>query len=557
MTFNAIYQSCIGNFSCKPIHLARHTSIKPNRRALIAILLYLVWIVYFSVDAYYTEKRHLIEDIDATLMRSAVSIPMLLPEGFHHKGMNADSVSVKEDWSNIIRFSQFADIAKLKYLYSMILVDGKVLDTASNATEEERKTGVNLSTYLYHYDDAPPAVYKAFETGEIIYSEYSDKWGQFRSVFVPMTSKDGLRYVVAADIEISHIKALLRQSLLKSLFYGALFLLFIIPFQIAYNWQMILANKILEQTVSERTQELQSKHDETQEILNSSSDIIMLTDGERIDAANSAFHKFFGTTSLAEFDARGLKLVDYLLRYQHIDDTEERSHPLEWIEKMKNLPDNERLVILKSESEGAPSVFRININPAGKRFAVSLTDVTQLTRKSEQYLYLATHDSLTSCFNRSYFEAELAASIVRVKRYHSAVSVALLDIDHFKNFNDNYGHPVGDVVLIEFTKLISRSIRTGDLLARWGGEEFVLLLPDSDLESAHKAADKLRHLIAKTDLAKVPSRVTVSIGVIQLAEDDAVKSIMDRVDHALYEAKESGRNRVVSHIKTIEGTETL
>ncbi len=530
---------------------------KPERRALIAILLYLVWIVYFTVDAYYTEKRHLTEDIDATLMRSAMSIPMLLPEGFHHKGMNAESVSAKEDRSNIIRLSQFADVAKIKYLYSMIQVDGNIFFTASSGTEEERRTGVNLTSYFDHYNDAPPAIYKVFKSGEISYAEYRDKWGHFRSVFVPMTSKDGLRYVVAADIEISHVKAVLKHTLMKNLFYGALFLLFIIPFQIAYNWQMIQANKMLEKTVSERTQELQSKNDETQEILNSSSDIILLTDGERIDAANTAFHKFFGTSSLAEFEARGLKLSDYLLLYQHNDDAEDRSQPFEWMEKLKNLPDNERLVTLKSESEGLHSIFRININPAGKRFVVSLTDVTQLARKSEQYHYLATHDTLTGCHNRNYFEHELNDAIYRVKRYHSAVSVAMLDIDHFKEFNDNYGHPVGDIVLIELTDLISRSIRSGDLFARWGGEEFVLLLPDSDLESAHSAADKLRHLIAKADLLKVPSRVTVSIGVIQLAEDDTIKSIMERVDKALYAAKESGRNRVVSHIKAGEGTETL
>ena len=528
---------------------------KPDRRALIAILLYLVWIVYFTVDAYYTEKRHLTEDIDATLMRSAMSIPMLLPEGFHHKGMNAGSVSAKEDWSNIIRLSQFADVTKLKYLYSMILVDGKVLLPASSSTKEEQRTGVDLTTYLYHYDDAPPAVYKAFKTGEITYSEYSDKWGQFRSVFVPMTSKDGLRYVVAADIEISHIKALLRHSLMKNLFYGALFLLFILPFQLAYNRRMIQANRMLEQTVSERTRELQSKNDEMQEILNSSSDIILLTDGERIDAANTAFHKFFGTSSLAEFEARGLKLSDYLLLYRHNGGAEDRLQPFEWIEKLKNLPDNERLVTLKSESEGVHSIFRININPAGKRYVVSLTDVTQLARRSEQYRYLAIHDTLTGCHNRTYFEHELNDAIARVKRYHSAVCVAMLDIDHFKEFNDNYGHLVGDTVLIELTDLITTSIRSGDLFARWGGEEFVLLLPDSDLESAHDAAEKLRHLIAKTDFDKVPSRVTVSIGVIRLAEDDTIKSIMERVDHALYSAKESGRNRVVSDSKESAVTE--
>ncbi|MDA3945488.1 MAG: GGDEF domain-containing protein [Helicobacteraceae bacterium] len=523
---------------------------KPDRRALIAILLYLVWIVYFTVDAYYTEKRHLIEDIDATLLQSAMSIPILLPEGFHHKGMNADSVSAKEDWSNIIRLSQFADIVKLKYLYSMILVDGKTFFTASNGTEEERSTKVNLVTYFEYYDDAPSELHKAFESGEISYVEYRDKWGYFRSVFVPMTSKDGLCYIVAADIDISNIETLLRNSLLKNLFYGALFLLFIIPFQIAYNWRMILANKMLEKTVSERTQELQSKNDETQEILNSSSDIIMLTDGERIDAANTAFHKFFGTTSLAEFDARGLKLSDYLLLYRHNDDKEKHFQPLEWIEKMKNLPDNDRLVTLKSESTGVHSVFRININPAGKRFVVSLTDVTQLTRTSEQYRYLATHDPLTSCFNRNYLEAELADSLARVKRYHSAVSVAMLDIDHFKEFNDNYGHLTGDVVLIGLSDLITISIRSCDLFARWGGEEFVLLLPDSDLESAHNAADKLRLLVAETDFPKAPTRLTISIGVTQLAEDDTIKSIMERVDHALYSAKARGRNRVVSQPKS-------
>jgi diguanylate cyclase (GGDEF)-like protein len=126
----------------------------------------------------------------------------------------------------------------------------------------------------------------------------------------------------------------------------------------------------------------------------------------------------------------------------------------------------------------------------------------------------------------------------------------MLDIDHFKEFNDNYGHLTGDVVLIGLSDLITISIRSCDLFARWGGEEFVLLLPDSDLESAHNAADKLRLLVAETDFPKAPTRLTISIGVTQLAEDDTIKSIMERVDHALYSAKARGRNRVVSQPKS-------
>jgi diguanylate cyclase (GGDEF)-like protein len=120
----------------------------------------------------------------------------------------------------------------------------------------------------------------------------------------------------------------------------------------------------------------------------------------------------------------------------------------------------------------------------------------------------------------------------------------MFDIDHFKEINDGYGHAVGDEVLVELSGLVRRNIRSADLFARWGGEEFMVLLPHTDLGGAASMAEKLRESVETHSFPGV-ARVTCSFGVAGFTEIDDATVILKRVDDALYEAKETGRNRVV------------
>ncbi len=157
----------------------------------------------------------------------------------------------------------------------------------------------------------------------------------------------------------------------------------------------------------------------------------------------------------------------------------------------------------------------------------------------------ASHDHLTGLFNRETFEQMIHAEILRTERYGTRFSMIMLDIDHFKPINDRYGHAIGDEVLIRFARTVKEQTRATDTLSRWGGEEFMLLLPETDIEGAAQLAEETRQRVAKVDFPEV-GQVTVSLGVAEYRPPENARNLLKRLDDALYEAKEGGRNRVVT-----------
>jgi len=155
----------------------------------------------------------------------------------------------------------------------------------------------------------------------------------------------------------------------------------------------------------------------------------------------------------------------------------------------------------------------------------------------------ATTDPLTGLFNRLKFNEALASEMLRAERYNSPLSLILYDVDHFKAVNDTHGHQAGDKVLVNLSRLASASIRHSDLLARWGGEEFVILVPGCDAAMAREAAEKLRTAISDIEFEEVGT-VSCSFGVAEYVEGESVETLIARVDEALYQAKVNGRNRV-------------
>ena len=153
-------------------------------------------------------------------------------------------------------------------------------------------------------------------------------------------------------------------------------------------------------------------------------------------------------------------------------------------------------------------------------------------------------DSLTGIHNRYSINKEFDIEIERAKRYGSTFACVMLDIDHFKSINDTYGHDIGDDVLSEFATIISKQIRQSDRFGRWGGEEFILLLPELNKNQAVIFSQKLRKTIANHSFQDV-SQITVSCGVTIFNQDDTKKSLLKRTDSALYQAKNNGRNKVI------------
>ena len=168
----------------------------------------------------------------------------------------------------------------------------------------------------------------------------------------------------------------------------------------------------------------------------------------------------------------------------------------------------------------------------------------QLMAANQQLEQLATTDGLTGIWNRRHLETVIQASIERSSRYGEPLSLILCDIDEFKSINDRCGHPVGDQVLIEFCRRIGPTLRRSDGFGRWGGEEFVILLPHSDLKAAAALAEQLRQRVAAAPFPGAGA-VTASFGVAQRQAGESEEAWFQRVDQHLYAAKAAGRNRVV------------
>lgn len=175
-------------------------------------------------------------------------------------------------------------------------------------------------------------------------------------------------------------------------------------------------------------------------------------------------------------------------------------------------------------------------------FATLISRLKTIHTKLEQ---LIGTDPLTGLSNRRDLEKNLIMCIENHKRYGTQFSVLIFDIDNFKNINDTYGHQKGDCILVTISNILKSTSRTTDCCARWGGEEFIILLPNSDVNGAIIKAENLRSTIEST--VSNPAKITCSFGVSDFYKDDeTLDNIIMRADQALYQAKYMGKNRVES-----------
>ncbi|WP_295023462.1 diguanylate cyclase [Sulfurimonas sp.] len=176
---------------------------------------------------------------------------------------------------------------------------------------------------------------------------------------------------------------------------------------------------------------------------------------------------------------------------------------------------------------------------------------SKLLSRSKKYEIIASTDPLTGLYNRYKFSKLYELSYSTMMERSSAVSLLILDIDNFKKINDTHGHNTGDTVLVKLANLLQGSLRDMDIVCRWGGEEFVLLLLATNLKSSVLLAEKLRENIEKLEIDTV-GKITASFGIAELIEGDDLKSTVGRADKALYLAKESGRNCVRTQNEVVD-----
>ena len=171
----------------------------------------------------------------------------------------------------------------------------------------------------------------------------------------------------------------------------------------------------------------------------------------------------------------------------------------------------------------------------------------ELLVKNAELLRLSITDNLTKLYNRVKLDKSLQEEMNRSLRYNTNFSIILLDIDYFKKVNDNFGHQIGDEVLIESAQVLSKNIRNVDILGRWGGEEFLVICPETKIEDAIKVASHIKEAIKLHKFTTYPNTVTMSLGVASFNKDiKNVDNIILNADKALYQAKEEGRDRVIA-----------
>lgn len=189
-------------------------------------------------------------------------------------------------------------------------------------------------------------------------------------------------------------------------------------------------------------------------------------------------------------------------------------------------------------------------NKQRKLLQVALKRVELITKEREAVMtrlaHVAATDELTGLLNRRSISESIYQELQRLKRNGNQFCILLIDVDHFKNINDTFGHQVGDKALAHLTKTMLQSIRNTDILARWGGEEFLLMLPDTSLNEAKVIAERLCRNVEKTPLTNEDAELsfTISGGLVQASGPTNTDELIHKADKLLYEAKDNGRNRI-------------
>lgn len=281
-------------------------------------------------------------------------------------------------------------------------------------------------------------------------------------------------------------------------------------------------------------------------IMESSSNLLFIQDNYGIIKANNVFLDFFHISNIEEFNQRHKCISEVFMEYENFYAKYILNHDENWLDRLSHdKQSSEYKILIMDMSTFEPRAFQIHVTALknSDKFLVTLLDITKVTIKSKKFEIQATYDNLTKVYNRTKFNEVIEQKYHVWKTTEAPLSFAIFDIDFFKQVNDVHGHVIGDETLITFAQTINNSIRDIDVFARWGGEEFTLLLPNTNAEEAYTIAEELRILIENIEF-KAIGKKTCSIGITQFRDKDCINDVIVRSDDALYEAKETGRNRV-------------
>ena len=281
----------------------------------------------------------------------------------------------------------------------------------------------------------------------------------------------------------------------------------------------------------------------TQNILDSQDTIVVVSDGKSIINANKRFFDFFGLSNLKEFKDNYNCICDFFLnepRFFHLGLVKEDQS---WVNEIMKLSNKNRIVSMQSKFNKNHS-FAVLVNSFDEDYVISFSDISERLNDHFSLELKVIHDSLTNAYNREYFNLASPKFIQESSQNGLFLGLIIFDIDHFKSVNDTYGHNTGDIVLKHLVEIVNRSIRTEDILVRWGGEEFIILAKTKSLDDIKKIAEFIRKQIEIESFIEVEN-ITCSFGVTLYNGIEDIHETIKRADVALYKAKNAGRNCVV------------
>lgn len=277
-----------------------------------------------------------------------------------------------------------------------------------------------------------------------------------------------------------------------------------------------------------------------QSMLDFQSNMLILTNGIEVLEANKSFTDFLGQDLMQKLNKGILQLDDIFVTH---DGFIQKLQNRNWLDAyFANEFQYSAVKILDQSNEEYTFMVKASkFDYEDGYFIVSFADATDYEENRKNLEILANTDALTKIPNRLRFTNALDSELERSKKSYTIFSIAMFDIDHFKKINDFFGHDVGDEVIIKISEIVKNNIRSTDLLARWGGEEFMILFANINKDIAYTLCERLRSLICGDDFIN-SKNATCSFGVTEYIIEEDKATLLKRVDDALYEAKNSGRN---------------
>ena len=283
-------------------------------------------------------------------------------------------------------------------------------------------------------------------------------------------------------------------------------------------------------------------------ILDAQENIVIVTNKEEITNINKKFLEFFGIESFDKFKESKKDIFDLFQEEFGFITRNQMKKQECWLKYIKDLPEVDRIVKIKNHMH-EEKLFTINIDYYENKehyYIFSLTDITMIKEKANLLEYQSSHDKVTGLFNKNKFDEFYEKEVKRSKRYKNDLSIILFDINDYREILEIHESSIGDIILKEISQIMSHSIREQDISARWGGEEFLVLLPQTNLEGAQIVANKINTTVFEHLFTEKQLKLTASFGVTELKEDDDDRIFMSRVNKLLFESKNKGKGIVIA-----------